>query len=106
MLFRRREKYQFTGRKHSVRGMISFILGFLVLAGFVVLSILSGLAKGNAGTYVGIIGLLLLLLSTLGIYMGVRSCKEKDIFYRYPVLGVIINGFFLVIFTILYLIGI
>lgn len=105
MIFRKKEKYQFTGRKHSIRGILSFLIGCLVLIGFIVISVISGANEGNAGLYVGIIGLLLLALAIYGIVLGVKSCKEKDIYYQMPIIGVILNGIFTVVFVVLYVVG-
>ncbi len=107
MLFRRnKEMIHFSGRRHTRMGIISAIIGIAVILGFLVISIISGLAGGKGGFVLGVIGLFLFALSVTGFVLSYKSFKKKDIFYRFPIIGAVLNGFMMIILLIIYLLGI
>lgn len=96
----------FSGRRHSKTGIISAVIGILVVLGFLAVSIISGLARGEGGFILGILGLLLLLLSVGGFVLSYKAFKKKDIFYRFPIIGAVINGFMTILLLIIYILGV
>ncbi len=102
---RNKEMIHFSGRSHSRLGIWSAIIGFVVLIGFISISIYSSTSKGNGGIYLGIIGVLLFGLASFGFYLSYKSFKEKDIFYRFPLIGSGINGTMIIVLLILYILG-
>jgi hypothetical protein len=107
MLFKhKREIIHFSGRRHPKTGILAAVTGFLVLTGFLTLSILSGLAKGNGGFFLGVIGILLFILAIAGFVLSYQAFKKKDIFYHFPIVGVILNGFMVILLLIIYILGI
>ena len=106
MFFRKnKEMIHFSGRRHTKMGMISAAIGAVVVIGFLTISFISGFAHGNGGFVLGIIGLLLFYLSVFGLVLSYRSFRKKDIFYRYPVIGAVLNGFMTIILMIIYILG-
>lgn len=104
-MLRRKGTIKFQGRTHSKRGMISLILGFLVIVAVVTASFLSGFNKGNGSVLVGVIGLLSFAVAIFGFILGIKSFQEKDIFFVAPVLGVGSNGIMTVVLFCLYIVG-
>lgn len=102
---RNKEMIHFSGRSHSRLGIWSSIIGVAVLIIFVTISILSSSSQGNGGIYLGIIGVLLFGLSGFGFYLSYKAFKEKDIFYRFPIIGSGINGIMIILLLILYILG-
>lgn len=105
MFKRNKEMIHFSGRSHSRLGIWSAIIGFLVLIIFVTISIVSSTSHGNGGFYLGFIGVLLIGLASFGFYLSYKSFKEKDIFYRFPIIGSGINGIMIIVLLILYILG-
>lgn len=105
-LFRRKEMIHFSGRRHTKLGVISAIIGITVTLGFIILSIVSGVMGGQGGELFGILGLLLFALAVFGFVLSYKALKQRDIFYRFPLIGVILNGFMTVLFVIIYILGI
>lgn len=103
---RKKEMIHFSGRRHTKTGIISVVIGAVAILGFITLSILSGVAKGNGGIILGFIGLLLFAMSILGFVLSYKSFKKKDIFYRFPIIGAVLNGFMIILLLVLYIIGI
>ena len=101
----KKEMIHFSGRRHTKTGIISTILGAVCLAGFLVISLISGAEGGKGGFWLGVVGILLLLLAVYGFVLSYKSFKKKDIFYLYPILGAVLNGFMMVLFIVLFLVG-
>ncbi|MFT4145122.1 MAG: DUF6142 family protein [Mobilitalea sp.] len=107
MLFKRnKEMIHFSGRRHAKTGVAAAIVGVVSVIGFLTLSILSGVAGGHGGFVIGIIGILLFALSVFGFVLSYRTFQKKDIFYRFPIIGALLNGFMSILMLALYIIGI
>lgn len=104
-MFRKREGFKFKGRKHSIRGNFSVIIGCLVLIFFLVTIGISGSQGGNSDSWIGFAGLLSFFLSIIGFILGYIGFKEQDIYYIAPLAGVIINGLLMILYLSLYVIG-
>ena len=102
---RRKESIKFSGRSHSIKGMISFAIGLIIILTLLVLVFISSLSSGNGGIQYGFIGLVLAFIAIYGFALGIKACKEKEIFYTAPISGLVINGLLIVVFIILYLVG-
>jgi hypothetical protein len=76
-----------------------------VILGFLTISIISGLARGNGGLILGVIGLILFGLSVFGFILSYKSFKKKDIFFRFPIIGAVLNGFMTILLFIIYILG-
>jgi hypothetical protein len=103
---RNKDMIRFAGRRHTQLGILSAIIGITVVLGFLTISILSGLAHGKGGFVLGIVGLLLFSLAIFGFVLSYKAFKQKDIFYRFPIIGIVLNGFMTALFFILYILGI
>jgi hypothetical protein len=95
----------FSGRTDSKLGMISTGIGVLDLIGFITAGAVSGMYHGKAGMIIGIAGLFLFALAVLGFVMSCKALREKDVFFRFPIAGITLNGFMMVVFMILYILG-
>jgi hypothetical protein len=102
---RKKETFKFTGRSHSIRGIISVILGCISFIAFIIISVISSLSGGNGGLILGVIGIALFILSCFGFVLGIKGCKEKEIYYTAPLTGLVLNGFLSVIYFLLYMAG-
>ena len=102
---RDKDMIYFSGRRHTRRGIASAIMGLIAVVSFNIVSIVSASYKGNAGMIVGIIGFLILILALLGFIRSVKAFKERDIFYRFPIIGAVLNGLMIIILFILYILA-
>lgn len=107
MLFKHnKEMIHFSGRRHTKMGIASTIVGSIVILGFLAISMISGLADGKGGIILGIMGFLLFFLAIFGFVLSYKAFRKKDVFYRFPVIGAILNGLMLILFLVIYLFGI
>lgn len=104
-LKKNKEMIHFSGRRHSKTGIVSMVIGIVAVAGFLALSIFSGVNGGHGGFALGVIGLLLFGLAIFGFILSYIAFKKKDIFYRFPIVGAILNGFMTIIYMIVYILG-
>ena len=103
---RNKDMIRFSGRNHTVAGICSTIIGAISIIGFVVISIISGYARGKGSAFLGVIGFLLLGLAIFGFVMAYKSFRKKDIFYRFSIIGAALNGFMIIMMFIIYILGI
>ena len=104
-LFKHKKMIQFSGRSHTKQGIISAVIGITVVLGFLTISFLSGTLKGNGGLWFGLMGILLLGLSVFGFYLSYKAFKQRDIFYRFPIIGAVLNGLMTILLVIIYILG-
>lgn len=105
-LFKRNiEMIHFSARRHTKTGIFSTVVGVVVVLGFLTISVISGLARGKGGFALGVLGILLLTLSIFGFVLSYRSFKKKDIFYRFPVIGAVLNGLMTIFLLVIYILG-
>lgn len=105
LIKRNKDMIRFAGRRHTRLGVISAVIGIAVVLGFFIISVLSGVAHGNGGQILGVVGLILFALAVFGFVLSYKAFKQKDIFYRFPLIGIVLNGIMTTLFFILYVLG-
>lgn len=103
--FGRRKKIQFTDRSHPMQGIISTMVGVISVAFLCVLFVLSCRAKGNAGLFIGILGMLDLAVSVFGFILSLKCFQKEDIYMITPTLGAVLNGMMIISCMLLYVMG-
>ena len=76
-----------------------------MVLGFITVSIVSGINKGEGGLLLGIIGILLFVFAVFGFVLSYKEMKKRDIYYRFPMIGIITNGIMLILLVIIYILG-
>ena len=89
---RRRKSYMFTNKNHPERGIMSTVLGILsdTAIGLAVFS--SFEMKGKSNARLATVILLSMLFGIAGLVLGILSRLEKDKFYLFPNLGILLNA--------------
>lgn len=107
MLFKRNKgTIHFSGRRHTKTGILASLIGFIVVIGFSCISMISGLNRGNGSFYLGLIGFFLFFCAVTGFILAYKAFKKKDIFYRFPIIGLTVNGIMIIILLVIYIMGI
>ena len=88
----RRPGYMFTNKSHPERGIFSTALGLLAVVSTVLAVYLSFRGRGEANPRYGLAVLFSLLFSLAGLVLGILSHMEKDKFYLFPRIGIVLNG--------------
>lgn len=89
-------KYGQAKRRHAKKGMYSLMVAILVIIIFVVLVLTAFLHKGQSSALIGSFGLITMILSGVGVVIGVRGFRERDKNYATCKWGVGLNGLILV----------
>ena len=79
------KKYTQGGRTSSLMALCNIIIIIITIA-------ISILKKGNAGIYVGIMMLAVLISAAVGFAIGINSFKEENKFLRFTYIGTISNA--------------
>ncbi len=87
----KRKNYIFTNRKHSLRAVMSTVLGLISNVSLGIVLYMTYLSGGNAPLSYGLTGLLAALYSTVGLILGMLTLREKDTFKMFPLLGTLLN---------------
>lgn len=83
--------YKFTNKKHPEKGIMSTILGVISLVSVGVAVYQTYLAKGNASTNMGVVGLMVTIFAIAGVILGYISKNEVDKFLFFSYLGMVLN---------------
>ena len=105
MFKKKKASIKFVGRKQSVYGLISTIIGSVSAVVLGILFYITTSSGGSTSVWLGLVGLLLLVITLAGLVTGVSGFKQKDIFYTLPVIGVVLNGLLFLGMVILYFLG-
>ncbi|MBP3543163.1 MAG: hypothetical protein J6J86_02940 [Lachnospiraceae bacterium] len=100
-----RRKYKFTDKSQSIGGIFSTVLAVAAILLFVVAVWMSYRKKGNAGIEIGLMGVLSLFLSGIGLWVGVKSFQEEEIFFLFSWVGTILSAIMLVGMSFVFLVG-
>lgn len=100
-----RHKYKFTDKSQSAGGIYSTMFAAAAAAFFCFAVWKSYIQKGNGGREIGLFGLLTLFLSAVGLYFGVNSFQEEDVFFLFSWMGTIFNAVMLVGMSMVFFVG-
>lgn len=102
---RSRRKYKFTDKSQSVGGIFSTVLAVMAVVLFVAAVWISYKQKGDGGLFIGLLGVLSAFFSAIGLYIGVKSFQEEEIFFLFSWIGTILSAVMLVGMFMVFLIG-
>ena len=75
--FKRRDTIQFSGRRHTQLGILSAVIGLAVVAGFIAVSIISGINKGQGRYYYRCCGPFIICLIYHRLCFFIQGNKAK-----------------------------
>lgn len=90
-VMKKRSGYIFTNKRQSNRAIMATILGVITILSLIAVTHLSFMQKGNAPISYGLTGLLSMLMSLMGLVLGVITVLEKNYYKLFPALGIILN---------------
>lgn len=92
MLFKFLEKYKFTEKRHSHKGIMSANLGLIGIV-TIVICVWSGfLRRGEVPYSHGAALFLAELMSMVGLGLGLAGRFDVDRYYIFPNIGIFLNG--------------
>ncbi len=91
--------------KHSKRGMISSGLAFTSAFLMMLIFSVSYISRGEVNIFVGLTGLMVLVMAIIGLERGIKGFKEREKNYASCKSGIVCNAVLLLIFIATYIRG-
>ncbi len=101
-----RKNYMFTNKSHSDIGKMSAALGLISAVSMCLVIYISYRQDGSMDPKLGAAAFFALLFSLGGEVLGIMSRLEKDRFYFFPNLGIILNTLVIVLIGFLLYLGV
>lgn len=105
MLLKKKGNYKFSDKVHPIKGIISVVFAAISIGAVILLPYLSSKTGGNGGIVFGAAGMAALILCVFGFVLGIKSLKQKDIYYSLPIVGTLLNGILFAVYFVIYMIG-
>lgn len=96
---------KFRSRKQSARGIIALVIAVCLIIATIVLIVVSAGAGGNTGILTGVMGLVFMLVAIAGFVLALKSLYERDVLSVLPVTALLLNGFVVIFYLCMYIIG-
>lgn len=96
----------FTNKSHSERGKFSAALGGISFASMCLVIYMSYKQAGAMSPKLGAAAVFALLFSIAGEVMGIMSRMEKDRFYLFPNIGILLNTIVILLVGFLFYLGV
>lgn len=97
----KKNSYMFTNKEHTLKGIMSSILGVISLAALAYAVFMSYRRVGNIPRQYGAAAMLVMVYAFVGIGLGVVSKTERDKFYLFTYLGIILNMLALALISVI-----
>ena len=100
-----RSTIKFRSRKQSVKGICAFVIAvFSVLASVIMIAIVTGMG-GAAGILSGVLALLFMAIAAAGFVLALKALYERDVLSFLPITALLLNGFVVIFYLCMYVIG-
>lgn len=97
----KKNSYMFTSKQHTQKGIMATILGVISLVTLAYTIIMSYLKAGNVPRQYGAAVMLVMIFAFVGIILGVVSKTERDKFYLFSYLGIVLNVLVLLVISVI-----
>lgn len=97
----KKNSYMFTSKQHTQKGIMATILGVISLVTLAYAIVMSYLKAGNVPRQYGAAVLLVMIFAFVGIMLGVVSKTERDKFYFFSYLGIVLNVLALIVISVI-----
>ena len=86
-----KKSFMFTNKEHTLKGIMATILGMISSASLGYIIVNSYRNDGQVPLQYGAVAFLTMLFAFAGIVLGVLSKSERDKFYFFSYLGIVLN---------------
>ena len=97
----KKSSFMFTSKEHSQKGIMATILGVLSLASLVYIILDSYTNAGKVPLQYGAVAFLTMIFAFVGIILGVLSKSDRDKFYFFSYLGIVLNILVLAVLSVI-----
>lgn len=97
----KKNSYMFTSKQHTQKGIMSTILGVISLVTLVYTVVMSYLKAGDIPRQYGAAAMLVMIFAFVGIILAAISKTERDKFYLFSYIGIVLNVLVLVVISVI-----
>ncbi len=97
----KKSSFMFTSKEHSQKGIMATILGVLSLVSLVYIILDSYTNAGQVPLQYGAVAFLTMIFAFVGIILGVLSKSDRDKFYFFSYLGIVLNVLVLAVLSVI-----
>jgi hypothetical protein len=98
-------KYMFTDNRHPERGIMSTILGVISVTALVLAVLFTFREGGEASLKYAAAAFVAAIFSVVGLFLGIKSRFERDIFKLFPNLGIALNLLSIIFIVFILILG-
>lgn len=99
------KRYKFSDKSQSIGGIFSTLFALAAVLSCIIAVWISFQHRGEGGLEVGVLGVIAVFFSGYGLYLGIRSFQEEEIFFLFSWIGSIGNSIILLSMMMLFLLG-
>lgn len=96
-----KNSFMFTTKEHPLKGIMATILGVISLASLAYIIIDSYRNDGQIPLQYGAVAFLVMIFAFVGIVLGALSKSERDKFYFFSYLGIVLNVLVLAVLSVI-----
>lgn len=96
---------KFRSRKQSVKGIAALVIAVCMILATAVLIAVSAGAGGDTGLLTGVLALLIMAIAAAGFVLALKSLYERDVLSFLPITALLLNGFVVIFYLCMYVIG-
>ena len=97
----KKNSYMFTSKQHTQKGIMSTILGIISLVTLAYAIIMSYFKAGDIPRQYGAAVMLVMIFAFAGIILGLISKTERDKFYLFAYIGIVLNVLALAVISVI-----
>ena len=97
----KKSSYMFTNKEHTQKGIMSTILGVISLATLGYAVFVSYCSVGEVPVQYGAAAMLVMIFAFVGIGLGLAPKTERDKFYLFTYVGVVLNVLALALISVI-----
>ncbi|WP_310603750.1 DUF6142 family protein [Anaerosporobacter sp.] len=103
---KKKEEFKFSNKYHPLQGILGVIFAVIALIAIGVLFYISSKSSGNAGAWIGLVGGVVFAINIVGFILSILGFRKQEVYYRFPIIGILMNGCLFIMFLLLYIVGI
>jgi len=96
---------RFRSRKQSAKGVAALLIAIGTIIATVVMIVAVTGAGGNTGVLTGVLGFAIMAVAAAGFALALKSLYERDVLSALPVTALLLNGFVVIFYLCMYVIG-
>ena len=96
---------RFRSRKQSAKGIAALLIAVGTVIATTVMVVAVTRADGNTGVVTGDLGFAVMAVAAAGFALALKSLYERDVLSVLPVTALLLNGFIVIFYLCMYVIG-